>query len=196
MGESDPPEGTRIGRALADMGDDPKKRDELLGWVYADLERIARAELARHRRGETMNTGALVHEAYLKLFDRGGREPMSFENRKHFFATAAKAMRQVLIDYARARVAERRGAGAEHLPLDLFEGRPLAVDQQAEQLIDIDRALAKLAQLDERLAQVIEMRFFAGLEVTEIADILGVSEPTIKRDTRAAKAFLQKELGA
>ncbi len=195
MGESEPPEGTRIGRALAEMGDDPKKRDELLGWVYADLERIARAELARHRRGETLNTGALVHEAYLKLFGRD-RAPMSFENRKHFFATAAKAMRQVLIDYARARVAERRGAGAEHLPLDRFEGHPLAIDQQAEQLIDIDRALAKLAQLDDRLAQVIEMRFFAGLEVTEIADILGVSEPTIKRDTRAAKAFLQKELGA
>lgn len=194
MGESEPPEGTRIGRALAEMGDDPRKRDELLGWVYADLERIARAELARHRRGETLNTGALVHEAYLKLFG-GDRSPMSFENRKHFFATAAKAMRQVLIDYARARVAERRGAGAEHLPLDRFEGHPLAIDQQAEQLIDIDRALAKLAQLDDRLAQVIEMRFFAGLEVTEIADILGVSEPTIKRDTRAAKAFLQKELG-
>jgi RNA polymerase sigma factor (TIGR02999 family) len=180
-----------LGRALADVGSDTARRDEVLRLVYADLERIARAELARHRRGATLDTGALVHEAYLKLFDRTAA---SFESRKHFFATAAKAMRHVVIDYARARLAERRGAGAQHVPLDALVGGPLAVDRQAEQLIDIDRALARLATLDERLAQVVELRFFAGLEVSEIAALLGVSEPTIKRDTRAAKAYLLKEL--
>jgi RNA polymerase sigma factor (TIGR02999 family) len=108
-------------------------------------------------------------------------------------------MRQVVIDYARARLAERRGSGAEHLPIDLLDGAagpraPLEVDSQAEELIDLDRALAQLGERDERLAQVVEMRFFAGLEVKDIAELLGVSEPTIKRDTRAAKAFLHKEM--
>lgn len=177
---------------MAGMNADNGQREQVLSLVYDDLLRIARAELARHRRGETLNTRALVNECYLKLFDRNGA---NYENRKHFFATAARAMRQVVIDYARARLAERRGAGAEHLGLDQLEGVPLPVDEQAEQLVGMDKALEKLAGLDERLVTVIEMRFFAGLEVKDIAELLGVSEPTIKRDTRAAKAFLQKELG-
>jgi RNA polymerase sigma factor (TIGR02999 family) len=180
-------------RALAGLASDPTGQDELLARVYGDLQRIARAELARHRRGETLNTGALVNEAYLKLFDRTA---LSFENRKHFFATAAKAMRQVVIDHARARLADRRGAGAEHTNVDALAAGPIAVEADPEQLLDIDRALTRLAQLDERLAQVVELRFFAGLEVTEIAELLGVSEPTVKRDTRAARAFLQRELSA
>ena len=167
------------------------QRDQALNLVYEDLLRIARAELARHRRGDTLNTRALVNEAYLKLFDRSDGQ---YENRKHFFATAARAMRQVVIDYARARLAERRGAGAEHVELDSLEGMPLPVDEQAEQLVGMDRALQNLAALDERLVSVVEMRFFAGLEVKDIAELLGVSEPTVKRDTRAAKAFLQREL--
>ncbi len=181
---------TDLTRALG-ADSDPVRQARALEIVYADLQRIARAELARHRRGATLNTGALVHEAYLKLF--AGRA-MSFENRKHFFATAARAMRQVVIDHARARLADRRGAGAEHVPVDALAGGPLAVDDQAEQLLDIDRSLQRLAALDERLAQVVELRFFGGLEVAEIAELLGVSEPTVKRDTRAARAFLQKEL--
>ena len=170
---------------------DPVRQARALEVVYADLQRIARAELNRHRRGATLNTGALVHEAYMKLF---AGSAASYENRKHFFATAARAMRQVVIDHARARLADRRGAGAEHVPVDALAGGPLAVDEQAEQLIDIDRAIERLAVLDERLAQVVELRFFGGLEVSEIAELLGVSEPTVKRDTRAARAFLQKEL--
>jgi len=187
---SDNPELTR---AIIASAADSSARDDVLRAVYDDLIRIARAELGRHRRGETLNTRVLVNEAYLKLFEgRGG----VFENRVHFFATAAKAMRQVVIDYARARLAERRGGGAEHVPLDVLEGAPLPVDEQAEQLVGMDRAMEKLATLDPRLVQVVEMRFFAGLEVKQIAELLGVSEPTIKRDTRAAKAFLQKELHA
>lgn len=180
-------------RTIAAGADDPGARERALDLVYDDLVRIARAELGRHRRGDTLDTRALVNEAYLKLFHGSGS---TFENRVHFFATAARAMRQVVIDYARAHLAARRGGGAEHVPLDALEGTPLPVDAQAEQLVGMDRALEKLAALDARLVQVVELRFFAGLDVRDIAELLGVSEPTIKRDTRAAKAFLQKELDA
>lgn len=182
-----------ITEALARAGDDPVARDRAFGLVYDDLLRIARAELSRHRRGQTLNTRALVHETYLKLFgDSGG----DFANRRHFFATAAKAMRHVVIDYARSRMAERRGAGAEHLPLDDFRAAALPIDAEAEQLLALHEALDRLAALDARAAQIMELRFFSGLEVTEIADLLGISEPTIKRDTRAAKAYLQRELAS
>lgn len=179
--------------ALAGLGPDGAPRPELLAQVYDELLRIARAELARHRRGNTLDTRGLVHEAYFKLF---GGDPRSYANRKHFYATAAQAMRQVVVDYARARLAERRGGGAEHVPLEALEGQPLPLDSQAEELVRIDAALARLAQLDARLVQVVELRFFSGLEVTEIAELLGVSEATIKRDTRAARAFLERELAA
>ena len=160
--------------------------------VYEELLLIARAELARHRRGQTLNTRALVNEAYLKLFNPNAA--LDFESRKHFFATAAQAMRQVVIDYARARMTDRRGAGAEHIALDDLNGLALPVDAQADQLVAMDAAMQKLSLLDERLVRVVELRFFAGLEVSVIAELLGVSEPTVKRDTRAAKAFLQREL--
>lgn len=173
--------------------DDRVARDRLLGAIHEDLRRIARAELARHRRGDTLNTQALVNESYLKLF---GGAAASFENRKHFFATAARAMRQIVIDHARAHLAECRGAGAEHVSLDALEGVPLPIDAQADQLVGIDAALGKLERLDPRLAEVVELRFFAGLEVEQVAELLGVSAPTVKRDTRTAKAFLARELGA
>ena len=103
-------------------------------------------------------------------------------------------MRQVVIDYARARMTDRRGAGAEHIALDDLNGLALPIDSQADQLVAIDAAMQKLSLLDQRLVSVVELRFFAGLEVAAIAELLGVSEPTVKRDTRAAKAFLQREL--
>ena len=172
---------------------EPQGRDRLLALVYEDMLRIARAQLNRHRRGNTLDTRALVNEAYLKLFDGTG---LDYANRTHFYATAARAMRQVAIDYARARLSERRGGDCERIELDALDGHVLAVDAQAEQLVAIDAALQKLALLDERLVKVVELRFFAGLEVADIAELLGLSEPTIKRDTRVAKAFLEKELAA
>ena len=183
---------TGITQNLAAAGNSGDARSELLGRVYGDLLRLARAELGRHQRGATLNTRALVNEAYLKLFASAGGS--DYANRQHFFSTAAKAMRQVVIDYARARLAQCRGAGAEHVALDDLEAAALPVDDQAERLIAIDAALAKLADLDPRLAQVVELRFFAGMEVEELADVLGVSVPTIVRDTRTAKAFLEREL--
>jgi RNA polymerase sigma factor (TIGR02999 family) len=158
--------------------------------LYDDLVRIARAELSRHRRGPTLDTRGLVHEAYVKLANAGG----NYVDRRHFFSTAARAMRQVVISYARARLAECRGAGAEHVPLDVLESQPLAIDAQAERLVDVDEALSRLANLEPRLVQVVELRFFSGLEVTEIAELLGVSTATVKRDTRVARAFLESEL--
>ncbi|HWS27658.1 MAG TPA: ECF-type sigma factor [Xanthomonadales bacterium] len=176
---------------FAAAADDPLARALLLDRVYADLLKIAHAELARHQRGATLNTRALVNEAYIKLF---GGTSSDYSNRQHFFATAARAMRQVIVDYARARLAERRGSGAEHVSLDHLDAQALPIDSQAERLVAIDAALSKLAGLDPRLAQVIELRFFAGMEVEELANLLEVSVPTVVRDTRTAKAFLQREL--
>lgn len=178
-----------ITSALSDAAE-PAGRERLFTLVYEDMVRIARAQLSRHQRGNTLDTRALVNEAYLKL-ERGG---FDYANRKHFYATVACAMRQVAIDYARSRLAERHGGDVAFVDIDDLVDLPLRVDAQAEQLIAIDDALTKLAALDERLVKVIELRFFAGLEVSEIAALLGLSEPTIKRDTRAAKAFLQREL--
>ncbi len=180
-----------ITNQVAAAADDPEARSALLDRVYADLLKIAHAELSRHQRGETLNTRALVNEAYIKLF--AGAQGV-YSSRQHFFATAARAMRQVVVDYARARLAECRGSGAAHVALDSFDAMALPIDSQAERLVAIDAALTKLAALDPRLAQVVEMRFFAGMEVEELATLLEVSVPTIIRDTRTAKAFLQKEL--
>lgn len=178
-----------ITSALSDASE-PAGRERLFELVYEDMVRIARAQLSRNQRGNTLDTRALVSEAYLKL-ERAG---FDYANRKHFYATVACAMRQVAVDYARSRLAERRGGGAVFVDIEDMADHPLPVDAQAEQLIAIDDALAKLGKLDERLVKVVELRFFAGLEVKEIAELLEVSEPTIKRDTRAAKAFLQREL--
>lgn len=180
-----PPSPPRDAWLQAGGGDDAQQ-------LYDELVRIARAELSRHRRGQTLDTRSLVHEAYLKLASAGFE---GYANRSHFFATAARAMRQVVIDYARMRLAGIRGGGAEHVPLDQLEAHPLAIDAQAERLVRIDEALARLGQLEPRLVQVMELRFFSGLDVEEIAQLLGVSTATIKRDTRAGRAFLESELG-
>ncbi len=160
---------------------------------YAELVRIARAELARHQRRGTIDTRVLVHEAWLRL---QGTDAAAFANRRHFYASAAKAMRHVVIDYARKRQAQRRNSGGEAIPLDLMIEQPIALDAQIERLVQMDLALEKLAEADPRLVQIIELRFFTGLDVTEVAEMLGVSEPTIKRGTRVAKAFLEKEMAA
>ena len=182
---------------LAAVNDDGA-RNQLVSDLHEELSRIARAELLRHRRGNTLNTQALVSEAFLRLFS--GAES-DFANRKHFFATAAKAMRQVVIDYSRQRVAQRRGSGAVHIELSeltQMESNALAlpIDDQADHLVALDRALIKLSELDERLAQVMEMRIFAGMEVEDIAATLGLSVATVVRDSRTAKAFLQQAVNA
>jgi RNA polymerase sigma factor (TIGR02999 family) len=159
--------------------------------LYAELVRIARLELSRHRRSPTLDTRALVHEAYLKLQARGD----GYANRAHYYATAAQAMRHVLIDYARAKLTARRGGGREARTLDGFVEGNFAVDAEAERLVGIDAALTRLADLEPRLVRIVELRFFCGMDIDEIAELTGLSSATIKRDTRTARAFLEAELG-
>lgn len=164
--------------------------DEVFGQVYAELRRRARW-VRRGRAGETMSTTALVHETYLKLVPSAD---LDWRDRGHFFAVAARAMRQVLIGAARNRLAKKRGDGV--FPVALGDA-DIAVDTaRPERLIALDEALERLATLDARQAQIVEYRFFAGLSVEETAAALGLSEPTVKRDWRAARAWIASEIGA
>lgn len=177
-------------RRLLATPNDEQARGEFFSAVYQELLKLARAELVRHRRGVTLDTRVLVSEAYLRLCPEGGL--FSFENRKHFFGAAARAMRHVVIDYARRRLAARRGGGAANLDID---ASVIAVESQAEQLVAMDAALTRLAERDPRLAELVELRFFAGLSVEQLAETMQVSTATIKRDTRLARAFISRELG-
>lgn len=167
---------------------DEKAFGQLVPLVYEELRRIARSQL-RGSAGATLNTTAVVHEAYLKL---GGARGIDYQDRGHFFAVAANAMRQVLIDSARRKLADKRGGGAAHTLLDDVD---VPFDDRAAELVELDTALDRLAELDERAAKVVELRFFAGLNVEETAISLGVSAPTVKREWRRARAFLNRELG-
>jgi RNA polymerase sigma factor (TIGR02999 family) len=158
--------------------------------VYADLRGLARRELAKLGRRRTLNPTALVNEAWLKLASSPGR----WESRAHFLSAMAKVMRHVLIDYAREQGAQRRGGDVFKVTLDGLEIDD-AAQGEAVELLAIDRALAQLAAMDPRLEQVVELRFFAGLTLPEIAAAMGLSEPTIKRDLRSARAFIASELG-
>ena len=168
----------------ARAGDD-QAADALYDAVYDQLRRLAR----RVRSGgtpETLNTTALVHEAYLKMADGSG-----YDDRAHFLGVAAKAMRHVVIDHVRRSRAEKRGGGAEVLPL-----RETLVGEGADpDLLALDEALERFARVDERGARVIECRFFGGLTIEETAATLGVSTPTVERSWRAARAWLVRELG-
>lgn len=163
--------------------------DRLVGLVYDDLRRLARAQLRRVPAGQTLDTTALVHEAYLKLVDQTRAH---WHDRGHFLAVSATAMRQILIDYARSRVRQKRGGGAEHAVLD--EAR-VAATGEAEHMLELDLALKKLAEVDPRLVRVVECRYFAGFSEQETAEALGVSLRTAQRDWLRAKAWLRNELG-
>jgi RNA polymerase sigma factor (TIGR02999 family) len=164
--------------------------EQLVPLVYEDLRQIARRQLARHRAHGTLNTTALVHEAYLKLVDQSRVE---VNDRGHFFAIAARAMRQIIIDYARRRSAVKRGGGKVPVSLDKVQ---IAVDDQAEVLLTIDDALERLTSLNERLTRVFECRFFAGLTEQETAEALDLSLRTVQRDWMKGKAWLRRELSA
>lgn len=161
---------------------------QLMPLVYGELHRVAARSL-RHERGrQTLQTTALVHEAYLRLF-KG--QPVSFQDRAHFLAIAARSMRQILIERARARGASKRGSGHGAITLDetLLATTPRPVD-----FLDLDEALNRLAALDDRQARVVECRFFGGLTVEETAEALGTSPATVKRDWVTARAWLYREL--
>lgn len=157
----------------------------LTALVYSELRRLAARALARERPDHTLQPTALVHEAFLRL--HGGR-PAACRDRLHFLTLAARLMRYILVDHARAQKAVRRGAGAVKLPLDGVEG--LEAGASPVDLLALDAALSELAAADARKARVVELRYFAGLSVEETADALSVSMPTVILDTRLARAFL------
>jgi RNA polymerase sigma factor (TIGR02999 family) len=168
--------------------EDEDVMDRLLPLVYDELRGMAHGYLVRERPGHTLNTTALVHEAYLKLVDQT-RAPL--ESRAYFFGAAARAMRQILVDHARRRMRHKRGG--KHEPVTLEE-QHLIADDFATNVLDLDSALHRLAALEPRAARVVECRFFGGISVEETAEVLGVSPRTVKRDWIMAKAWLYRVL--
>lgn len=163
--------------------------DRLVPLVYDELRRIAHGHLRRQRPGGTLDTTGLVHEAYLKLAEQSG---LDLRDRGHFLAVSARAMRQVLVDFARARAAAKRGGPeARRVPL---EEDSAAVEAQAERMLDIDRALERLRAHSDRLARVVECRYFAGYSEEETAEALGVGLRTAQREWLRARAWLREEL--
>jgi len=166
--------------------------ERLMPLVYEELHRIAARHLGGERREHTLQATALVHEAYLKLVDQ---HRARWQNRSQFFAVAARLMRRVLVDHARAQSAEKRGAGAVCLTLTAAGDAPSALHQRNIDVLALDAALDRLAELDARQARVVELRFFGGLDLDETAASLDVSPTTVKRDWKMAKAWLFRELG-
>jgi RNA polymerase sigma-70 factor (ECF subfamily) len=161
---------------------------KLIPIVYAELHRRAHRYMNRERPGHTLQTSALIHETYLRLV---GSRPLDWQNRAQFLAVAARLMRQVLVDHARARRCAKRGGG---LPLRSLDEARLTTPQPDRDVVRLDAALETLAANDERKARVVELRYFGGLSVEETAAALGVSPQTVRRDWRLAKAWLLREL--
>jgi RNA polymerase sigma factor (TIGR02999 family) len=179
---------TRLLRAHS--AGDPLAFDRLVPLVYDRLRALARGQLARQRPGQTLSPTGLVHEAYLQLARDTG---IDWRDRSHFFAISSRAMRRILVDYARRRTAQKRGGGAR--PLVALDPDSVAVEQQADVVLAVDGALDRLAAFNERLARLVECRYFAGMTEAETADALGISLRTVERDWPRARAWLRKELG-
>jgi RNA polymerase sigma factor (TIGR02999 family) len=174
---------------LAAWGDgDRSALDKLLPLVERELHQLAHRYISRERPGHTLQTTALVNEAYLRLV---GQRQARWQNRAHFFAIAAQIMRRLLVNHARDRAAGKRGGGARKVSLDEVA---VLSDERAEEVVALDEALNSLAKLDERKSQVVELRYFGGLSVEETAEVLGIHPDTVTREWGRAKAFLRREL--
>jgi RNA polymerase sigma factor (TIGR02999 family) len=167
---------------------DKKAADQLMELVYCDLHAIAAREMRREQGEHTLQTTALVHEVYVRLC---GSDPIPWKDRAHFFAVAAQQLRRVLVDHARRVRSEKRGGGQVKLPLWESDGPAWEID---ERLLAVDEALTRLQALDERAANVVELRFFGGLSESEAAEALGISLATLKRDWDFARAWLASQL--
>lgn len=163
--------------------------NQILPHIYDELRRLASSYLRRERSNHTLQPTALVHEAYMKLIDQSR---VKWQNRAHFFGIAAQVMRRILMDHARKHTAEKRGGDAELLPIE-EEILVVSHDKSAE-LVALDDALNQLAEMDERKAKIVELRYFGGLSIEETAEVLGVSVPTVNREWRMAKAWLYSEI--
>jgi RNA polymerase sigma factor (TIGR02999 family) len=176
---------------LRQLGDGKREAlNELVPLVYGELRQMARRQLARERAGQTLDSGALVNEAFLKLV---GDDALALQNRAHFFGISANAMRRILVEHARARNADKRGGGVRPLALDDIE--PGGRMPDAERLLALDDALGRLAAIDEEAVKIVEQRYFAGATEEEAARALGISPATARRHWAFAKAWLQRELG-
>jgi RNA polymerase sigma-70 factor (ECF subfamily) len=185
-----PPPG-EITRVLAELRDGNKDAaSDLVPLVYPQLRNLAAYYMRRERRDHTLQATGLVHEAFIRILKQ---ESLAWEDRNHFFGVAAGLMRRILVDYARAHRAGKRGGAAEELPLD--EALVFAKTRSTE-LIALDDALNQLAEMDPRQSKIVELRFFVGLSEEEIAEVLDISVRTVKRDWAAARAWLHGELGA
>ena len=169
-------------------GGDRKALDALIPLVYGELRRIAQHYLQNERPGHTLQSTALVHEAYVRMI---AQDFPQWQNRAHFFAVAAQLMRQILVDHARNYRAAKRGGGVFKLALEEAEESPLPVDID---LVALDDALKTLAGMDEQQSRVVELKFFGGLSIDDTAEVLGVSSSTVKRDWITARAWLYREL--
>ena len=169
---------------------DRQALDRLIPVVYTELRRQAARHLRRERAGHTLQTTDLIHEAYLRLVDQ---KNVRWQNRAHFFAIAAQLMRRILVDHARRRHRAKRGGSGIALPLE--EGLAVAAEKPDVDLLALDEALTRLAALDARQSQIVELRCFSGLSIEETATVLGVSLTTVKDDLNMAKAWLRREIG-
>jgi RNA polymerase sigma factor (TIGR02999 family) len=160
--------------------------DQLMPIVYEELRRMARRFMGRERRDHTLQTSALINEAYLRLVDQ---ESANWQNRAHFFAVAAQVMRNILIDHARSHHYEKRGGGTKKVSLD---DAIILTDERAAELVALDDALTSLAAVDPRKSRIIELRFFGGLNIEETAEVIGLSPTTVQREWRAARAWLYR----
>ncbi len=180
----------RIAQALADWANhDPTARDRLMPIVFEELRRLARHYMRGERAGHTLQTTALVNEMYLRM---AGLDKLQWRDRAHFFAMAATLMRRVLVDYARQRGRDKRGAGISFTAPDENAAAP----QPEVDVVALDAALERLAKVDPQQCRVVELRFFAGMSVEETAAALGISPATVKREWATAKLWLYNEFGA
>lgn len=163
--------------------------DELIPLVYAELHQQAARYLRNERHYHTLQTSALIHEAYVRLVDQAG---IQWQSRTHFFAVAAQVMRHILVDHARTKHREKRGGGAVKVPLD--EATMVIVDEQNLDLLALDEALNRLAEIDEQQVRLVELRYFSGLSLEEAAAALNISRATAARDWNVARAWLHREL--
>jgi RNA polymerase sigma factor (TIGR02999 family) len=186
---------TEVSRILSAIEEgDPYAAEQLLPLVYDELRRLAAQKLAHEKPGQTLQETALVHEAYVRLVGSGDaaeRRPQRWENQGHFFASAAEAMRRILIDRAREKRSQKRGGGRKRLDIDALD---LAIQATPDQLLALDDALAKLAREDAAAARLVELRYFAGLTVEEAGKALDMSTATAYRHWKYARAWLHGEL--
>ena len=182
---------TEIVASLSGTDTDPRRADELMPLVYDELRRLADHYLRGERRGHTLQATALVHEAYLKLVDQ---TRVNWQGRTHFFAVGARVMRHLLIDHARGRGRAKRGGDWHRVTLSEGVAPGSAGDLSPDELLALEECLDRLAELDPRQARVVELRFFGGLTVAEVAGLLGVSRRTVEGDWTHARAWLAREL--